>query len=237
MAPLILIGAALGSAAMFFFDPQQGRRRRALVRDKVVKAETCVRDFVDAGTRDLASRGSAIRGRIGSRFTKKSATDDVIAERVRSKMGRYVAHPGAIEVSVAAGRATLSGAVLAHEHVELLEAVRSVPGIEDVSDQLGVYETAAGISELQSTGRQRDGTGVPRTWAPGTQLIAGSALTLFLLRHSKRARALLLIAAGAAALMRLTPSEQLQHLASGRGDESDRMPRNEQTESRAEEVF
>ena len=40
MAPLILVGAAVGTAAMYLFDPDQGRRRRALIRDKAVRAQT-----------------------------------------------------------------------------------------------------------------------------------------------------------------------------------------------------
>lgn len=38
MAPLLLIGAAVGGAAMYFFDPDRGRRRRALLRDQALKA-------------------------------------------------------------------------------------------------------------------------------------------------------------------------------------------------------
>src|SRR5690349_17896188 len=100
MIPL-LFGAALGGAAMYLFDPDKGRRRRALIRDQAVKTRTDLQDFVDKGTRDLKQRGSAATGRLRSRarsfFARSKASDDVLVQRVRSTMGRYVAHPGAVD--------------------------------------------------------------------------------------------------------------------------------------------
>ena len=66
MAPLLLVGAAIGGAAMYLFDPDLGRRRRARIRDDVTRAQTDVRDFVDAGTRDLKNRGTVLMGRTRS---------------------------------------------------------------------------------------------------------------------------------------------------------------------------
>lgn len=45
MAPVLLplIGAAVGSAAIYWFDPEHGRRRRVLIRDQAVKAACNVR--------------------------------------------------------------------------------------------------------------------------------------------------------------------------------------------------
>jgi len=213
MSPL-LFGAALGGAAMYFFDPDRGRRRRALVRDKTVSASNCVTSFVDAGTRDLKHRGSVMTGRVRSLFSKRKASDGVLVERVRAKMGHHVAHPGAIDVYASGGQVRLNGSIFAHERDELIEGVSQVPGVKDIIDQLAIYETAQGISELQGGRKPQPRSGVlPQTWAPGTQLVAGTAMTLFLLRRSSKLRGLLYLAAGAAALVRLTPQEQLQHLA------------------------
>ncbi len=49
-------GLALGALAMFILDPQQGRRRRALARDKMVRAKHEVSDFVAGTTQDLRNR-------------------------------------------------------------------------------------------------------------------------------------------------------------------------------------
>lgn len=213
MSPFI-VGAALGGAAMYFFDPDRGRRRRALVRDKTVSATHCARDFVDAGTRDLKHRGSALTGRVKSAFIRRPATDQVLAERVRSVMGHHVGHPGAIDVYASGGKVTLNGSILAHEHDELIEAISAAHGVTDIVDELSIYETTEGISELQGgrEPRERRVTS-PRTWSPGTQLLAGGALGLYLLRKSSKLRGLAYVLAASAALMRLSPQEQLQHIA------------------------
>src|SRR5438045_5288141 len=59
-----LLGAAtglfLGALAMFIFDPQQGRRRRALVRDKMVRYGNDVSDYVGATAKDLGNRAYGV---------------------------------------------------------------------------------------------------------------------------------------------------------------------------------
>ena len=214
--PPLLVGLALGGAAMYFFDPDRGRRRRALVRDKAVGATNCTRDFVNEGVRDLKNRGSAVTGRVKSMLSRRESDDRVLVERVRAVMGHYVDHPGAIEVDVRHGRVTLNGSILSHEHPELIEAAGSIPGVQDVVDQLAVYETAEGISKLQG-GREprRRGFANPQHWSPGAQLLAGAAIGLYLLLHSKKLRSLVYLAATGAALSRVTAHGELQALAGG----------------------
>src|SRR5687767_12755463 len=179
MAPLLFIGTAIGATAMYLLDPDRGARRRALLREQAVKASCNVRDFIDVAARDLANRGSAITERARSFIRPDEGTPDVLVERVRSKMGTYWGHPGAIEVTASGGVVTLSGSVLAHEHKELLDAVRGVSGVTGIVDQLAVHKTAEGISELQG-GRRRRGE-LPEllqeNWAPGTRVVAGATGT------------------------------------------------------------
>jgi len=222
MAPLIVIGAALGGAAMYFFDPDKGRRRRALVRDQAVKASTDARDFVNKGKRDLVHRGAVVRGRVRSLFKRRSATDEVLVERVRSAMGRHVAHPGAVDVTAASGHVTLTGSILSHEHDELIEGVNAVAGVRDVIDRLNVYEKAQGISELQG-GRERSGArseALQENWAPGTRLVTGAAgttLTLYALARHKRFAGFVALATGVALLARAVSNIPLRRLAGGEG--------------------
>ena len=155
MTPLLFIGAAIGGAAMYFFDPDRGRRRRALVRDQAVRAQSNVRDLVDAGTRDLKNRGTVLLGRTRSLIPRRRPTDAVLTERVRSRLGRYVAHPGAIEVEASEGDVVLKGSLLAHEHADLIDAIQGVSGVKTLRDELSIFETAQGISELQGEPRRR----------------------------------------------------------------------------------
>ena len=215
MAPLLLLGAAVGGAAMYFLDPDQGRRRRALVRDRAVSTTTHAKHFVEEGARDLKNRGSALTGRARSLLGRKDATDPVLVERVRSRMGRYTAHPGAIEVAANQGQVTLTGSILAHEHRDLVDGISEVPGVTDILDQFTVYETAQGISELQGSPRARRGE-VRGDWAPGTRLVSGAAgttLTLYALSRSNRLAGFVALATGVALLARAVTNKPLGSIA------------------------
>src|SRR5918995_3287655 len=114
----MLGGVGLGAALMYAFDPYRGKRRRAGVRDKLVSATDKAADAVSATARDVRNRA---RGLYASSMSQnEKATDEVLVARVRSKMGRVVSHPSAIEVSADQGWITLKGPILAHELNDLL---------------------------------------------------------------------------------------------------------------------
>ena len=71
-------GFALGALAMFIFDPEQGRRRRALARDKMVHYGNEVSDFTSDTAKDLRNRayGVAAEARGVVRETVGSETPD-----------------------------------------------------------------------------------------------------------------------------------------------------------------
>lgn len=56
----ILGGLGVGAALMYFFDPNGGRRRRALVRDKAVGISNDVRDSIGSKSRDLRNRAKGL---------------------------------------------------------------------------------------------------------------------------------------------------------------------------------
>lgn len=59
-----LIWLGLGAAAMYLMDPEQGRRRRALARDKLVKARRAIRERAEGKTRQVqAPEGAQYLGR------------------------------------------------------------------------------------------------------------------------------------------------------------------------------
>lgn len=211
MPPLLLVGAALGCAAMYLFDPEQGKRRRARIADKSAHVRTRVLHVVDQGKRDLANRAGSVAGRARSLLFRRGPNNRVLAERVRAKMGRYVAHPGAIDVSATRGCVVLTGSILGHEHNELINAIAEVPGVEDIYDRLNIFERANGISELQG-GRPRRGERLelPENWSPAARLAAGAAgtvLTANVLRGGLRGW--IYAAAGAALLVRAATNKPL----------------------------
>jgi BON domain len=173
----MLVGAATGSALMFILDPDRGRRRRALVRDKMTRASRKTRDGLDAAARDIANRASGIAAEARGRWSGAPADDATIVERVRATLGRYCSHPRAIDVFVRDGCVTLRGPVLAAEVPDILAAVALVRDVTDVANELEPHETAD-VPSLQGAGRI-PGSSIDilqNNWAPATRALVGTGL-------------------------------------------------------------
>lgn len=52
----LLAGIGIGAAAMYLLDPDQGRRRRALIRDQLIKARRVTGETVQGLSRDASNR-------------------------------------------------------------------------------------------------------------------------------------------------------------------------------------
>lgn len=141
-------GFALGAGLMFLLDPQAGRRRRHLVRDKVVRGGHELSDTAEEMSARIGNKLKGIAAETRSRFASQDVDDSVLEARVRSTMGRVVSNPGAIAVVATDGRITISGPVLASEVGELLSCVQAVPGVRDVHSQFTVRPSAEGIAGL-----------------------------------------------------------------------------------------
>ncbi|WP_420476395.1 SRPBCC family protein [Noviherbaspirillum sp. ST9] len=185
-----LAGAAIGAAAMYLSDPDRGRRRRALIRDKMVSTAHRSQGALGTASRDLANRMQGVRAKTGRLFSRrpKGAGDQLLVERVRSMVGRAVSHPHAIKVHAQDGSVILSGPVLTHEKAQLLEAVRTVSGVKSIDDALQVHERAEGVPSLQGEGRPRQlhTPILQANWPPAWRAIAtvgGGALGAYGMRQ------------------------------------------------------
>lgn len=143
-----LRGALAGATAMYFLDPDRGRRRRALARDRLARLAREAGQVVTAGGRDVQHRahGLAARARRPMRATPEEL---VLIERVRSRLGRVATHPHALQVGALGGRIVLSGPILAAETATVLAAVRAVPGVRDVESHLDVHDEPGSVPSLQ----------------------------------------------------------------------------------------
>ena len=56
----VLLGAGAGAALMYLLDPQQGSRRRALLRDKLVKMSNDASGAIGRKSRDLRNRAQGL---------------------------------------------------------------------------------------------------------------------------------------------------------------------------------
>lgn len=192
-------GLGLGAGIMYLLDPERGRRRRAMLRDGIAARAVDSERFLEKSGRDVGNRARGFVAKTRNRvFPAGLVEDDVLVERVRSKMGRYVSHPGAIEVTASVGHVTLRGHVLADEADGLLRAVESVRGVREVDDRLEVHSDPGSVPALQG-GSQRAGETpefLQRRWSPAARVAAGGVGgTLLLLGLTRRGR--LGMAAGA----------------------------------------
>lgn len=127
---------AAGAAAMYFFDPVKGRRRRALVRDQGEAARHDFESFARARSKRAADRMKGAVARTRAAVAAEPVDDERLHDRIRAKLGHLIEHPSAVEVAVQEGRVVLSGRVDAEELDDLLDAVRSMLGVAGVENRL-----------------------------------------------------------------------------------------------------
>jgi hypothetical protein len=170
-------GVAAGLGLMYFLDPDQGRSRRALVRDQMVHAAHKTGGAVDATSRDIANRAKGAVAELRGRLQSGAVSDDVLRERVRARVGAVIGHASSIEVDIHDGFVTLSGPVLAHEVDRLLRRVAAVRGVTAVEDRLDVHAEPGDVPGLQGASRAPRGGEVfdlmQRNWSPATRFFTG----------------------------------------------------------------
>lgn len=211
MNPIFLGGAAIGVAVMYFLDPNSGRRRRARTRDKAVHAARVVSEGAKVTARDTVHRAQGAWAEARRMFSHEDVGDEVLVDRVRAELGRVVSHPHAIEAAANGGHLTLIGPILSYEVRPLLRAVRRVPGVRAVSDQLTVYSEPGNLPALQG-GEPRTGGRfelLQENWSPAARIMAGGVGAALMLA-ALRARG------GLGALMGVSGSALLARAAANR---------------------
>jgi uncharacterized membrane protein len=171
---------------MYLFDPRVGRRRRAVAADRIKSAGRKTGRFTGKMARDLSNRARGAAARTRSRWSHREVPDEVLHDQIRSRLGRVVSHPGAIEVDVRNGEVHLRGPILSDEVDLVLSELCLVQGIRHLSDELEVHEEQE-LPSLQGAGKtprlkawKRD------TWPPQLRLAAGFAGTALLLGSRQR---------------------------------------------------
>lgn len=221
VAAIAATSAAAGALAAWLFDPQSGRRRRAVARDRIRSRVKRLDEAARVAAIDLRNRTTGTIASVRSLATgDDDVDDDVLAARVRATLGRVVSHPRAVDVSANDGIVTLRGPVLEHEVASLLRAVRGVRGVKAVDDRLEPHERPGRIPALQG-GRPREQRIdlLQEHWAPATRLLVGTggtALALYAL--ARRSTLSPILAAGAAAMLaRAATNIDTQRLLGQRG--------------------
>jgi len=179
--PIALAG--ISASIMYLFDPDLGKRRRSILRDKMIHARNKLRRAADISLRDMKHRLYGTYCELRANLRGRDTSDGVVVDRIRSKIGRYTSHPSSIEVHVSDGRVTLHGPVLAGEVAGLLAAVKSVDGVRDVENLLEVHDAHANIAALQGGVRRtgEPGEWMQNKWSPTARLVAGTTGSLLMI--------------------------------------------------------
>jgi osmotically-inducible protein OsmY len=138
----ILFGAAIGAAAAWFLDPNDGTRRRTIARDKAMKL---ARESKDEAARKATYAGSTIKGKAASAAPGTSRepaaerlNDPALQAKVESEIFRDDDVPkGQVSVNVESGIVFLRGELEDRSTIERLrEAAASVDGVRGVENLL-----------------------------------------------------------------------------------------------------
>lgn len=138
----ILFGAAIGAAAAWFLDPNDGTRRRNVVRDKTMKY---ARRGKDEAGRKATYAGTAVKGKAtaaapgtGREPAQERLNDPALKAKVESEIFRDPDVPkGQVSVSVEEGIVSLRGEVEDPAAIEALrDAAAKVDGVRGVESLL-----------------------------------------------------------------------------------------------------
>jgi osmotically-inducible protein OsmY len=137
----LLTLAGLGAALMYFFDPQSGKRRRSMARDRAL-------GFYRQRSRGLGRRAGSVRAEAEGLVQKAKQVraeekltdpnDVTLARKVETEIFRDPQVPkGQIDVNAEGGVVILRGEVEGPELIQdLEEKTRSVQGVKDVENLL-----------------------------------------------------------------------------------------------------
>src|SRR5262249_2639027 len=144
------MGAGLGMGVAYFCDPDCGRARRKKVGDRATRLITQGGCLVEHKGKNLLNRAEGMLPQSRSVCPRQEdGTDEVLLERVRSRLGHAVQHPHSIATTVEQGIVRLTGTATRQERKRVLKKIRGVPGVLKVE-------------ELLVDGNRRGGRSIPR---------------------------------------------------------------------------
>jgi len=158
-------GLGAGAGLMYLCDPKRGRVRRGRLIAEFSRFIRRDENRMAKRTKDLLNRAGGMAAEAVSALTEeKPVTDEVLIERVRSRMGHIVSHPHEVQVNAKDGVVTLEGLVTHAERRRFREEAGAIPGVKRVKDRLTTRSLlapgllmglAAGLALLGKTGASR----------------------------------------------------------------------------------
>lgn len=138
---VMALAAGLGAGLAYLLDPQNGRRRRAKLRDRGFHM---VRKMGRAARKEATHLGGRslgllprIRQSLKARITGMEKVDDAtLRDKVRSRIGHRLSHAHSLRVEIRDGIVTLLGPIPSGEIAGLLHEVRRIPGVRGVASPI-----------------------------------------------------------------------------------------------------
>jgi len=175
---MLLAGFATSGAALYFLDRSQGPERRARFAKKAWR----VADAVGESLVDTRHRLTGLAHDAWSVVRTDQPNDRVLEERVRSRMGRIVAHPRDIHVASDDGVVTLWGMASIVDARKLVHAVTALRGVKEVLDHLELHDKAEPAASEPCPNTQAASDVVARAhhetqlnWSPAKRMLLGTA--------------------------------------------------------------
>lgn len=169
IALLSLLGAGAAGMGVYLFDRKDGRKRRSRLMKETKKVVATAKHEAKKSLKDAQNHLVGGIACLSARLRTEEATDDVIVERVRSRMGRVVTHPHPIMVASDGGMVTLWGPVPGDEMLPLLYKVKATPGVKEIRNHLTAYDSTQPELDVATkvSGEIK--------WSPFKRLLIGAA--------------------------------------------------------------
>jgi hyperosmotically inducible periplasmic protein len=175
-----LLAGVAGAGLMYFLDPDRGKRRRNMTRDRAAAAfRRGARGAERLGRQAGVGRQSLAHRVAPARTADAGPVDDrTLEQRVESQIFRHVGVPrDRISLSVEEGVLVLRGEVDRPEQIgELEAAARKIPGVQAVENLLHLPGTPApnrsaalGSDRVVSPGQVGGMTGEGQAGSPATR--------------------------------------------------------------------
>ena len=239
----LFLAAGAGALLMYLLDPEQGRQRTARSRDKLARLARRGSGAGTAGVRDMGNRAGGlfaqVRGALREAMGRDRPHDELLAERVRSQLGRLSSHPRAVDVTVNDGHVTLRGAVLMSDEDALVRGVQAVRGVRGVESDLQIYQSAEGVPQLQGGREPAFAQALQDSWSAEARLLAlaaGGTGAVWGLRHGG-VSGLIGSGAGIALALRALTDRPLARLVGRSGRDGIEVEKSIHIDAPCEQVF
>ena len=151
------ISAGLGALALYLFDPDRGRARRAQARDRLAATARHFGDRAGRGSRyigtTVSGKAKALAASRNGHERDESMNDAALAHHVESDLFRDRRVPkGKIDINAEKGTVVLRGTVESESQRRSIESrVAKISGVTDVRNLLHLEGTPAPTSRGSST--------------------------------------------------------------------------------------